>query len=89
MTKIFLIAYDLKIPGQDYTKLYEGIKGLGEWFHPLESTWFVKINTPITTATDLNNKLHVLMDKNDSLFVVDITDQDRQGWMPKSFWDWV
>ena len=88
MNKIFLITYDLKIPGQDYTKLYEGIKDLGEYIHPLESTWFVRVEDN-HVAADINNRLHALMDKNDSLFVVDITDQNRQGWMPKSFWTWL
>ena len=27
MSKIFLITYDLKEPGQDYSELYEAIKG--------------------------------------------------------------
>lgn len=32
-----LIAYDLVQPGGDYTKLHESIKGLGSWWHCLES----------------------------------------------------
>lgn len=44
MSKIFLITYDLKEPGQDYSELYEAIKGLGDWQHPLESMWLVKVN---------------------------------------------
>lgn len=35
MSKIFLITYDLKEPGQDYSELYEAIKGLGDWQHPI------------------------------------------------------
>ena len=30
MSKIFLITYDLKEPGQDYSELYEAIKGLAQ-----------------------------------------------------------
>jgi len=29
------------------------------------------------------------MDQNDFIFVVNITGQDRQGWMPQSAWDWL
>ena len=38
---IVLITYDLKQPGRNYSDLYETIKSLGDWQHPLESTWFV------------------------------------------------
>lgn len=38
----FIISYDLKGGGSDYTELYEAIKSVGEWQHPLESTWVVK-----------------------------------------------
>ena len=32
---IVLITYDLKQPGRNYTDLYEAIKSLGDWQHPL------------------------------------------------------
>jgi len=39
---VYLITYDLNAEGQDYNLLYEKIKSLGEWFHPLESVWFLQ-----------------------------------------------
>ena len=38
MKNIYIISYDLKIPGRDYTSLYDAIKSLGDWQHLLEST---------------------------------------------------
>ena len=37
-----LIAYDLNAPGQNYDDLIKAIKGLGAWWHHLDSTWLVK-----------------------------------------------
>ena len=64
---IVLITYDLKQPGRNYTPLYETIKSLGEWQHPLESTWFVQIDE----ETDLNEVVELLKksaDKGDLFF---------------------
>ena len=38
---IYAVNYDLKKPGQDYSALYEAIKGCGAWWHFLGSTWLV------------------------------------------------
>ena len=84
---IVLITYDLKQPGRNYTDLYEAIKALGDWQHPLESTWFVHV--PDGTSLDLIvEKLKANADKNDFFFAVEIT-KNYQGWLPKSFWTWI
>lgn len=88
MAKYLLITYDLKKPGQNYNELYEAIKNSGEWQHPLESTWVVKVGSWVS-ANDVFNQLRPYIDDGDFLLIVDITDQDRQGWMVKSFWEWI
>lgn len=88
MAKIFLITYDLKKPGQNYNEFYETIKGCGEWQHPLESTWVVKVGSNYS-SNDIYNQLRPRIDDGDLMFVVDITDQDRQGWLAKTFWEWI
>ena len=89
--KLFLITYDLKQPGRNYTELYELIKnyvGENQWQHPLESTWVIKVGDLIT-VNDVTNHLRRAMDAKDSIFVVDITNMPYQGWLPRSFWDWM
>ena len=89
--KLFLITYDLKQPGRNYTELYELIKTLAGdncWQHPLESTWVVKMNDNIS-VNGITTKLRVAMDAKDSLFVVEITGMNYEGWLPRSFWDWM
>lgn len=83
---IFLISYDLKIPGRNYTNLYDAIKSIGLTFHPLESVWFLKSNLK---PNDIYSKLRPHIDDNDYIFIVDISKRDRQGWMAKSAWEWL
>ncbi len=86
--KVILITYDLKKPGQNYTELYNEIKGCGEWKHPLESVWVIKIEDDIKIET-ICDKLLKKMDNNDNLFVVDITNNHCNGWLSKNFWTWL
>jgi len=83
---VYLVTYDLKAPEKDYNALYDEIKSIGENYHPLESTWFVKSQL---TAQSISAKLRSAMDENDSLFVVNISKQGRQGWLPKTAWEWL
>lgn len=89
--KLFAITYDLKQPGRNYTELYESIKTLAaenEWQHPLESSWVVRVGDA-ETVDNVVTRLRAVMDVTDSLFVVDITGCSYQGWLPKSFWEWM
>ena len=88
MAKTFLITYDLKQPGQDYGSLYNAIKSLGEWQHPLESTWVVVV-ADMRDAEFIYRILRPCMDMNDNLFVVEITKANRHGWLARSFWEWM
>ncbi len=83
---VYLITYDLKTPGKDYNLLYDTIKSIGDNFHPLESTWFVKSSLP---ANSLYTTLRNVIDENDSLFFFFFTKQGRQGWIPKTAWEWL
>lgn len=83
---LYIISYDLKLPGRDYTAVYETIKGLGPWCHYLDSTWVVQSNLSIKQVVD---RIKENMDNNDYLFVVDITHKDRNGWLPSDAWKWL
>lgn len=90
MRTIYLIIYDLRNPGKDYNALYDAIKSLSpNWQHPLESTWFVSIAGGLTSQA-IFDRLRVCIDDNDNLFIVNMSDPaDRQGWLPKNFWQWI
>lgn len=63
----YIISYDLRRPGQDYSSLHDAIKGLGAWWHHLESTWLVVTNR---TAAQVRDALAPEMDGNDKILVV-------------------
>ena len=83
---IFLISYDLNVPGKNYNELYKTIKSAGTWWHYLESTWLIKTEESIATW---NKRLIKNLDENDRLFIVDITGQDNDGWLEKKAWEWI
>ena len=84
---LLLITYDLRSSDKDYTSLYDGIKkNCAKWWHYMDSVWIIKTeNTPDGIVDFLKDKI----DKDDRLFVVDITQQKRQGWLPSKAWEWI
>jgi len=83
---LYMISYDLKMPGRDYSALYATIKGCGAWWHYLGSTWIVKTSQ---TISDVATLLRSTIDQNDSIIIVDITGRTRDGWLPQKAWDWI
>lgn len=63
---VFVISYDLNKPGQHYTDLYDRIRSLGDWCHPVDSTWYVQ---SLKSALEITNHLLSVIDRNDSLIV--------------------
>lgn len=84
---VFVISYDLKVPGRDYASLYDAIKKLGDCQHPLESTWLVASETE--NVESIYEKLKKEMDDTDLLLIFDVTGMPRQGWLARSFWEWM
>jgi hypothetical protein len=67
----YLIGYDLRKPGQDYSALFDAIKGLtGTWWHHLDSTWVIRHPG---SAVDIRDALTPHLDSNDELLVVQLS----------------
>lgn len=64
---LFLFTYDLNKPGQEYPKLYDAIKGMGPWWHYLDSTWLVDTNL---TADQIRRRIRAVIDPTDHILVV-------------------
>ena len=83
--KTYLITYDLNKPGQDYSKLFDGIKALGAWGHYLDSTWIIKTQL---NATQIRDRLNPpVIDSNDGLLVVRLQG-DWASWMKLDANEW-
>ena len=70
MANNLFISYDLYTPGQDYEKVAKAIKSLGNWAKVQKSFWYVNSGHTASEAVDV---VWATMDKNDSLIVVDAT----------------
>ncbi len=87
MMNVYMISYDLKVPGRDYTSLYEKIKSLGDWQHPLESVWLLA--TSEYNEDSIYQELKPVLDANDLLLILKVNPINRQGWLAVSFWKWM
>ena len=65
---VYMLSYDLRIPGRKYETLYDSLRKLGA-VPALESVWFLE--NPYT-ATQIRDTLMTLLDKNDGLAVIEI-----------------
>ena len=73
MANNLFISYDLNSPGQDYTNAIKEIQTLGKWAAVQKSLWYV-IST--LTAQQAAERVWAKMDSNDSLIVIDTTNND-------------
>lgn len=84
---IYLVSYDLvKAAERDYTPVYEAIKSIGPWWHYLDSTWIVQSCFNVNRIVDT---VHAAMRQGDRLLVVQIDNQNRNGWLPEEAWNWI
>jgi hypothetical protein len=83
---IYLVSYDLKVPGRDYGKLYEVLKSADSWWHYLESTWMLYSNEDIGAW---NGRIRSVLDENDRFIIMDVTGKQRNGWLQSKAWEWI
>jgi hypothetical protein len=85
--RTLLVGYDLKQPGRDYEPLYAKLRSQSSWWHALDSTWMVRTES---TPLALRDELSALVDANDVLLVMDVTN-DPAAWrnLPKDASDWI
>lgn len=76
MANNLIVSYDLYAPTKNYEAVADAIKLLGAWAHVQKSVWYVKSEHTASTAAD---KIWAAMDANDSLIVVDATNNRRLG----------
>ncbi len=86
MRKLYSVSYDLRQPGRDYEDLYVAIQNCGSYFHALESTWFVRSEL---SANDIYERLKDHKDANDHVVISEVNSVNQQGWMMRTFWEWI
>lgn len=73
---IYSITYDLRKPGQNYSKLIDKIQSLGDWAHPCESNWLVDTGL---TAGEIYQALKPYLDENDQMLITRFDVDDFAG----------
>ncbi len=82
----YVIAYDLRKPGQDYDRMEDKINDLEDQIKILETTWIVKT---ILTTKEIKKHLLEAFDGNDSIFIARI-DLPLSAWRLKpSIAQWI
>lgn len=64
---VYLVTYDLRQPGRDYSSLHKHLRSYGGWCKPLESVWLIPTSL---SAIDLTNQVVKHLDSNDRLLVI-------------------
>lgn len=86
--KTYIISYDL-IGSEtllDYRKLIDIIKTVDYWAKPLKSVWLVKTNL---SSEQIRNELMKVVDSNDKLLVIEVTNNWASFGLPKEVTDWM
>lgn len=88
---VYVVTWNLNKERQNYDasrrafiqhlERYDNIKDSG-----LESVRWV---STASTATQVNQDLMSKLDKNDRLFVSQLTSGTHQGWLSQQVWDWI
>ena len=73
MSNNLIVLYDLGLVGQNYSAVIYAIKLSGSWTKIQQSVWYV--DSPLN-AELAAKKVNTYMDRNDSLIVLDATNND-------------
>lgn len=87
---IYLISYEIYEQLYDYSGLKEAIMSYGDYQHPMETLWFIRVENDVT-ANEIANVLRKhFHSTHDHIYVMEVRDNAlRQGWLPKAFWKWL
>lgn len=82
---VYLVTYELKVPGRNYAGLFNALKESDKWWHYLQSSWLISTTE---TAEQIWVRLSSHVDKIDLLLIVRISG-DYYGQLPKDAWTWI
>lgn len=84
---VYLVTYDLRVPGRNYQLLYDAFKQATTWWHYLESTWILVSPEELSVWQE---RIRNVIDANDSFLILELkTGTEHGGWLPQKAWDWL
>ena len=84
--KTYLISYDLRKPGRNYSSLYSAIKSYGTYAHVLESVWSISTSR---SAVEVRDHLAQHLDQNDDLIVITASAPGAWKGLSQELTDWL
>lgn len=83
---VYLVSYDLRRPGQNYTELIDYLKSHHNWWHHLGSTWVIVTDL---SATKLRDGITAHLDGNDKVLVAASGHEGARGGFTDKGSDWL
>lgn len=83
--KFFLVMLNAN-PGLTIADVQNALGNDIQWYRVANNVWVVHISN---TSKWLFDRLSSLATPSGTLLITRLDPKDRQGWMPKQFWDWV
>lgn len=84
--KKYIITFDLNKPGQNYKALHDAIQKFHAWVKVATTTYVVQSNNSAIQIRDLLQK-HI--DKNDELFVAELTGKAAWYGLSNEVTEWL
>lgn len=82
----FYFIYINKLPSVTDDRVDEFMNKSLDWYRINRMTWIHYSNS---TPEQLYARLSPLVKESGSIFICELNVKNRQGWMKKSFWDWL
>ena len=87
---IYLISYEINEQQYDYSSLKEEIKSYGDYQHPMETLWFIRVPENVTVNDVFESLRRHFHSTHDHIYIMKVSENSaRQGWLPKVFWKWL
>ena len=81
---LFLVV--LYVTETNKSNVENAIKRAHGWWHYFDSVWVI---STARTLAQWQNRLRELVSDDERFLIVDIKNQERDGWLPSKAWTWL
>ncbi len=88
MSNLYLVTYKLKNGAAP--AIEDELKKSPYWWHDIDNTWIIETDEPNASAVyERLAKVHPFVPDERILIIAVSPTASRQGWLPKTAWDWL
>lgn len=85
MMRFLLLMINLN-PGLGINDVQNILANNRQWYRIAPNVWVLYTNEPLLTW---HQRMYPLVNPSGTMFIAPLDPSERQGWMPKEFWEWV